>query len=117
MRQRGLKQILNIALVVVIAGVVGGYSYLEVRSLLQGPEIVLESPYNGATVLEPILNLTGAVKNAQVIALNGRDLFVDEAGTFTEAHLLHPGHNTLILRAQDRFENEIVKELEVIYKP
>lgn len=113
----GLKNIVHVITILVVLAVIIGYSYLEMRGMLMGPRITIDSPTNGQTVSDPILVLSGVAENVRVISLNGREILIDEVGNFEEIHLLYPGHNTIVLRAQDRFDTEIEQRMQIIYTP
>ena len=112
-----MKKIIRAGGIIAVICLIGGYTYMEVRGMLQGPRITLTSPENGVSVTEKVLTVSGTALNTRRITFNARDIIVDEEGNFSELHILSPGYNALTLRAEDRFDNEITKVLEIIYSP
>jgi len=93
------------------------YGLYEARGMIAGPQIVIESPQNGATVTESRLIVTGVAKRISAISVNDRQMFIDEAGRFEEALLLLPGYNILVINAEDSYGRETRASLEVVYQP
>jgi hypothetical protein len=114
MHQRSGKTILKtLALIVAIVGI-SGYSLYQAKNIILGPELAIESPFDGATVNEPAVAIKGIAKNVAYITLNDRQIFVDKAGTFSEELLLAPGYNIWKLEAKDKFGRVVSKKIEVI---
>ena len=67
-------------LLVVIGVLFVAYCLFQARFLILGPQVWIESPKDGATVSEPVINITGTAKNAAWISLNGRQIYRDEEG-------------------------------------
>lgn len=107
-----IKVIIGFILFIIIAG----YSYYEGRDFLAGPKIEITSPQNGTTQNQSLLNIRGTTKNISKLLLNDKQIFTDEEGNFNEELLLSLGYNIIEIRADDRFERETKKTLEIIYK-
>ena len=107
----------NIKILIVILLLIGilGYTYFQMQSLVTGPVITILEPLNGATLTSSLVEVTGTAKNISSINLNGRQIFIDESGTFKEKLLLSPGYNIITLRAKDKFGRETEKMLELVY--
>jgi len=108
------KKIINLTIFIVTAGIVVGYSLFETRNIWHGPQISVESPQNGSTVTEEIIDLKGVATNAQSIFIDDRPIFIDSTGNFTEKLILAKGYNTISIQARDRFGSEIEKVLEFV---
>ncbi len=93
-----------------------GYAYLRMGNLINGPSIVLSAPQNGATVATSLIRIEGAAKNSAALTLNGRAIFMNETGEFTEEILLAPGYNALEIRAADKFGRTATEKIEVVRK-
>ena len=61
-------------------------------------------------------NGLGKAKNATYISLNGREIFIDKDGNFTENIALLPGLSVITLSAEDKFGHVDEKKLEVMYQ-
>ena len=111
-----LKKIIKIFSVFIIASSVFGYSYMEAEGIIAGPQVTISSPETGATVYNSLIYIEGQTKNSTRITLNGREIFIDEEGFFTERLLLYPGNNRITTRAYDRFDKEKEVTIEIVYK-
>lgn len=92
------------------------YGLFRASALLSGPTLTIDSPREGSTVYAETLQLRGVAENIRSLTLNGRSIFVDDAGRFREELALMRGYNILTLRARDRFGRERTAALHVIYK-
>jgi hypothetical protein len=95
---------------------IAGYSLFQSRHLIWGPQITIDYPQNGSTMTEPFLEVAGSARNIAYLDLNGRQIFIDEHGRFSEKLLLSYGYNIIAVHARDRFSRETNKTLELIYK-
>jgi hypothetical protein len=79
-------------------------SYLayQARFLLLGPQIVLHDTGTTPTT-KAAVRITGTAHNITHMTLNGRPIFTDPSGNFTEKVVLAPGYNVLTLVARDRY--------------
>jgi len=111
------KKTLYILLTVAILGGVGWYTYTQSQSLIEGPRISVTNPANGSTVAQPEVEITGNTENVSHISINDRPIFVDDTGHFAEFLLLLPGYNIIEITAQDRFERNITKKIELVLRP
>lgn len=108
--------ILKILLVVLVIFIIIGYTYYRTKDFISGPIITILSPVNGSTLSNTLIEIKGTAKNISYISINDRQIFTDEAGFFVEKLLLYPGYNIISIKASDKFERNIEKTLELIYK-
>lgn len=66
--------------------------------------------------VSPLVKVLGKAKNATYISLNGREIFIDKDGNFTENIALLPGLSVITLSAEDKFGHVDEKKLEVKYQ-
>ena len=92
------------------------YAYFEARNMLYGPQVVLTTPET-ITVPDELIAISGTSKNVVSITLDGRSVFVDDNGSFTEKLLLAEGVNRFVFEARDKFGRETQRTLEVVYQP
>jgi hypothetical protein len=92
---------------------IGTFAYMKMGFLLRGVQI---SAVISKTNTSPLIEIEGKAKNATYITLNGREIFIDRDGTFSEHVALLPGLSVLTINAEDKFGNVREKTLEVIYK-
>ena len=99
----------------IIILIIGVYSFYQARKLIAGPEINIKSPENGATVSQPLVDITGTASNIKDISLDDRPIFIDQQGNFDEKLLLPSGYTIITLKAHDRFKHYTEKTLELYY--
>ncbi len=92
-----------------------GYGVFEARKIIQGPQIILDSPLNGSTITEPLVTLSGNTKNVKTLSINGRILYIDEKGAWQEQLMLPPGYNIIRLEGVDRFGNKTTEKIELVH--
>ena len=90
-----------------------GYSGLKLKNLLAGPQIIIISPSDGATIKKNLVDVKGKAERISQIYLNGKKIFTDEQGNFNEPYLLASGYNLLEIIARDQFGRQIIKKLQL----
>jgi|SRR3989344_1009138 len=113
---RSAVHIIRIAIIVLVALFIIGYSFFQAQKLLTGPVIEIFTPENGATYNQTLIEIEGRATNIAHINLNGRKIFTDKDGYFREKLLLSPGYNIIKLDAVDKFKKYTEKMLELILK-
>jgi hypothetical protein len=93
------------------------YGIYNSRNLIFGPGLQILTPAPNSTVDEKIIEVKGRVKNATIVKLNDRPIFIDKDGYFTEKVLLYSGFNIIKIEAKDRFKQEEEEIIKVYYKP
>lgn len=114
--RRKVKLLVRVWVAIGAIALVVGYGAFRAKSLVEGPDIGIESPFNGATSTESLITVKGYAKNISFLTLNGNKIFTDESGVFTEKVLLSYGYNIMTLEAKDRFGRTAQKTLQLIYK-
>ena len=110
--KRNVRSIILLTFVIFISL----YSYAKVSDFLLGPNITIETPENGATVDDPLILIKGQAKRISRLYLNDYQIFTDNNGNFNESLLLLPGYNIIKLRAEDNFDRQIIKIIELVSK-
>ena len=100
----------------VLVGIIVWYSYSKSTDFLEGPTITIHIPENGITVSRSLITVSGIAEHISHITLNGKQIFITEQGLFSEQLLLSRGYNIITLEARDRFDREVSKSLELVYK-
>ncbi len=108
--------ILKILIIVIVAGLIVGYTYYRVKDFAYGPKIIITSPINGITVDDVLLEISGNATRISYFSINDRQIFTNEAGNFKEKLLLFPGYNIISIKASDKFDRKIERTLEVVYR-
>lgn len=102
--------------IIFIAVLISGYAIFQARNIILGPIIEIYFPKNGMSIEESLIEIKGKVKNISHISMNGNQIFTDSEGMFNEKLLLSYGYNIITIKVQDRFNREVEKKLELIYK-
>ena len=107
---------IKIGLTAIVLIILFGYAYSRAESFLQGPDIEIYEPQNGASVSTPLITISAEIKNAAHITLNGRQVYTDETGKLSETLLLAQGYNVITVTALDQFKRTETKTIEIIYQ-
>lgn len=91
-----------------------GYAVYQTEDFIRGPVVDFIVPADGETVQEPILSISGTAHKVSFISLNGRPIFTDIDGKWTERVVLHAGYNILTVVARDRFGRETATVKRVV---
>lgn len=102
-----------LAIFFVITGI-AAYSLFQARNVIRGPIIKINSPSNGVSVKDSMIEIKGLAKNISFISLNGKQIFVDKNGNFNEKIILASGYNALKMAAKDKFGRLTEKSLEIV---
>ncbi|MDO8520826.1 MAG: hypothetical protein Q7S52_01810 [bacterium] len=110
------KQLLSALLVGIFIGVIVFYSYYQSRAIIAGPVITIETPETGVVATTSFIAVKGSVAHATVITLQGRPIFIDLKGQFSEQLLLMNGYNIIELTAKDNEGRMDRKTIELVYQ-
>jgi capsule polysaccharide export protein KpsE/RkpR len=124
MKRKMMKKIINKDLhtylkvigIIFLATLIFGYALFQARNIILGPVIEIRSPQNGASLDNSLVEIKGKAKNISRISMNGNQIFTDNEGMFSEKLLLSYGYNIITIKVQDRFNRELERKLELIYK-
>lgn len=92
------------------------YLIYEAKGLLYGLSAEITSPADGATLSQSITHVDGVAHGAAFVTLNGRKIYTDESGRFSEELILASGLNILTLEATDRFGKMVKDTHSVVVK-
>lgn len=92
------------------------YAFFQAKNIIIGPVVEIISPTNDETIEKSIIEIIGKTKNISYISMNDNQIFVDGDGVFREKLLLSYGYNIITINARDRFNREVKKTLELMYK-
>ncbi len=82
---------------------VAGYGLFEARKIIEGPEVVISSPANGAAVAGPTITVRGTAKNVSFFTIDDAPAFTDPAGNFEATLSPPPGYTVVTVASIDRF--------------
>lgn len=84
------------------------YVLFQARFLIAGPSISLASAQTQAE--QAVIEITGQTENHTSLTLNGRSIFTDENGHFSELLVTTGSYTIMTLRAKDRYGREVTLE-------
>jgi len=113
---KGLKRILSLALPAFLFVIILGYTYYKTKNLLGGVILKVDGITDGQGFDSPEIKLFGSAKNATLMTINGREIFVDKDANFEEKLLLLPGYNIIEVKAEDKFGKKIQKDYQLTLK-
>lgn len=105
---------LKILVVLIIFLTICAYGLYEASGLLGGPKINIEYPKNGLTVRNKLITVSGTATNISFISINGRPIYINGAGRFTEQIILSNGYNSLYVEARDRIGKEKKEIIDIM---
>ena len=108
------KKILQISALSIFFLLIIAYGFFGSHSLIVGVKIKDVNITDGAKATDNILEVEGNAQNAIYLALDGREISVDEAGNFHETIALYPGYNIMTLTAKDKFGYVDEKNYKII---
>ena len=92
----------------------GGYAIYQMRGLINGPRITVDSPANGSSLAAPLVTIRGRAEQVTKLFLNGEPLTPDRTGNFESQLLLAEGYNIIQLDGENRFGRRVEKKLELV---
>ena len=104
----------KLILVILVAAFLAGYFLYQARGYLLGPKIIVDSPQPAEVIHDSYLEIKGQALNIASLSLNGRQIFTDEHGFFSEGLLLAKGYNIIELTAFDKFGRIKKERREVV---
>lgn len=110
------KILTSVSAVVFLLAIFGTYGLYKAKAYLEGPEIAITSPSNGEVIGEQLLLISGKAANVSTLFVNGRQIFADKEGNFSDSLLLAPGYNIMEIKGNDKFGRETKQNLEIVYK-
>lgn len=113
--ERRTKIILSFLGIILVVIGLSGYGYYQSRDFLAGPLLSIETPANGAVFSSPLITVKGTARNSAFLSLNGRQIFTDETGRWSERLLLQQGYSTMTLVGTDRFGHKATERRELVY--
>ena len=98
---------------VVLFSIILVFSYEKMSFVWEGVKIKATIEQKSDS---PIATVTGNASKAIYLTLNGREIFIDKDGNFSEAIAVLPGFSIVTLNARDKFGKTAEKKFEVVYK-
>lgn len=91
--------------------IIGIFSYEKMCFIFKGVEIEASFEKKNDSSLATI---SGNASKAVYLSLNGREIFIDKEGNFSESIAVLPGFSVVTLNARDKFGKTALKTFEVV---
>ena len=101
-------------LLVILFLLLASYFLFQARFLIFGPQVWIDSPENDSVVESSVVTVSGHSKNLAWISLNGRQIFTDEDGLWSEKLIVSKGVSIMTVHARDRFGREEERRIRII---
>lgn len=88
--------------VFVLLFAITGYLGLQVKRIVEPPQLTVLSPQDGLVSTQEEVIVKGATEREAVVTINGEAIQNSEKGTFEQAINLSPGLNTITIMAQKK---------------
>jgi len=92
------------------------YSTFQARDFILGPQIWIDSPKNGQEVESSLVIMEGRSRNIAWISLNGRQIFTDETGKWSEKLIVSSGVSIMTVEARDHFGRVTTRSAQIVLK-
>jgi len=112
-KNKSVKWWLGVSLCALLFTVIAIFAYMKINFIMKGVQIDAKISYDDSS---PIAKIVGKAPNAIHLFLNGREIFIDKDGSFSETIILLPGLGVISLDAKDKFGNTAKKTFQVMYK-
>jgi hypothetical protein len=111
-KNKNIKWWLGVASCVALFTIIGVFSYFKMSFVLNGVQIVANIEHGENT---PLTVISGKAQNATYISLNGREIYIDKDGCFSEKINLIPGFSVITIDATDKFGKSKEKTFQLVY--
>lgn len=112
-KDKNIKWWLSKVSFIVFFIVIGIFAYTKMDFIFYGVDVKASINQNENS---RIVEIKGNAKNANHLSLNGREIFIDKDGSFSEPLALLPGLSIVTINAEDKFGKTKEKKFEVIYE-
>lgn len=108
---KNIKWWVGIMSCVLLFVIIGIFSYEKMCFVFKGVEIeaTIEQKDNSSLAL-----IKGTAPKATFISLNGREIFIDKEGNFSETISILPGFSVITIDAKDKFGKTAEKKFEIV---
>ena len=109
------KSVLRYGTIALVGILLVFYIYTQSITYLRGPQLIIHGPINGISTSDIQTTVSGNARNVSFITINGRQIYANESGDFTEKLLLNSGYNIITINVTDRFNRSVTKNIHLTY--
>lgn len=113
-KNKNIKWWIKIGSFVALFALITIFTYEKMCFVFQGVKIEASIEQKENSELSII---KGRASKATYITLNGREIFIDKEGNFSETISLLPGYQVVSINAQDKFGKTAEKQFKLVKEP
>lgn len=113
---RDFKKTIKTTLIVGFFMFIISYIIFNTRLISQGVNLEITGIKNGEVYDSGSLEISGKAARSKHLLVNGREIFINPEGEFSDVLILPLGYNVVVIRAEDRFGKVTEKRFEIIRK-
>ncbi len=92
------------------------YVGYEISKIFSPPELIINNPQDYTTVNYNIISISGSTETSATLKINGKEIFINEDGSFSEDLTLKEGVNNITISAAKEKSDEAIIIRRVIYE-
>ncbi len=108
--------IARFSVVMLLLITVVGYLALQVKHIVEPPNLAVYAPYDGMVTRAPLIRVQGKTESEVQVHINGKPIMNSKEGFFDEEISLSEGVNTLIFSAQKKHGKMTSETRHIVYK-
>jgi len=93
------------------------YVGFVIAKIFSPPQLIISSPADYVTIESNSIEIKGSTEPEAVLTINGKQIFLDEQGAFSETVSLKEGLNEIIISASKEKSKETVVKRNIIFEP
>lgn len=109
-----LRKRLELAFLIFLGALALIYGAFRAYPLVAGPSITIYNPHEGDFVASTTFEISGLVKRATTITLQGKPINIDTEGHFKETLVAQFPYTILVVVATDAYGTSVTESLRVI---
>lgn len=110
-KNKNMKWWVGIMSTILLFLVIGIFSYEKMCFIFKGVEIEANIEKKDDSTLATV---SGNAAKAINLTLNGREIFIDKEGNFSESIAMLPGFSVVTLNARDKFGKTAEQKFEIV---
>ena len=111
-KNKSIKWWVGVSSCIVLFLIIAIFSYSKINFVFKGVEINATLTRDSYS---PLAQINGNAKHSTSLILNGREIFIDKEGNFSETVSLLPGFSIISLEAKDKFGMSAEKKFNLVY--
>ncbi len=115
-RTISIKKILGPLLFIGLFVFIVSYALFQTKAISKGVSLNILNIKDGDIFYGEILKLSGSAQHATHLAINDREIAIDDENGFSEELVLSEGYNIITVEAKDKFDKETMKVYRVLYE-